>query len=574
MVIETQSENKTSSMKEFESLLNEDFKNRKFKENEIIQATVSEITKKHIVVDCKTKMEGMIPIEEFKNDNELDKLKVGSVIDVYLERIESFKGEIVVSREKARRMKAWQKMEKVFETKEELVGFITGKVKGGYICTVDGLPTFMPASQIDIRPSKKVDHLMNTPVKVIATKIDKKRGNVCTSRRAVLEKNKDAEAKEILKDLKEGDIIEDAKVRATTDWGIFLDINGLDALLHITDLSHGRVKKPADLVTIGQKIKVKITKIDPETNRISASVKALTEDPYENLEKKYKVGDIYTGTCQKLMDYGAFIKLEDGVEGLIHSSELSWVNKNIQPSKVLSVSQEVKVKIVSIDMAAKRISLSYKATLKNPLDDLKKKIGTVAEVKVKNVTDKAIFAEIENGVVGMIHYKEIAFDSNEGSLNNYKKNDLIKAKIIEIKDDKIRLSILALEKNPLDWFAENNKNVGDVITTTVQEVMKNGVKVYIGNEKKLLVTIKKSQLAKESNDQRPEIFQPGNKLDAAIAELDIPNRKISLSVKEAQIKEEKSLIKKFGKGASSSGATLKDIFNKALNIKGKKTKKD
>ena len=471
-------------------------------------------------------------------------------------------------------MKAWQKMEKVFETKEELVGFITGKVKGGYICTVDGLPTFMPASQIDIRPSKKVDHLMNTPVKVIATKIDKKRGNVCTSRRAVLEKNKDAEAKEILKDLKEGDIIEDAKVRATTDWGIFLDINGLDALLHITDLSHGRVKKPADLVTIGQKIKVKITKIDPETNRISASVKALTEDPYENLEKKYKVGDIYTGTCQKLMDYGAFIKLEDGVEGLIHSSELSWVNKNIQPSKVLSVSQEVKVKIVSIDMAAKRISLSYKATLKNPLDDLKKKIGTVAEVKVKNVTDKAIFAEIENGVVGMIHYKEIAFDSNEGSLNNYKKNDLIKAKIIEIKDDKIRLSILALEKNPLDWFAENNKNVGDVITTTVQEVMKNGVKVYIGNEKKLLVTIKKSQLAKESNDQRPEIFQPGNKLDAAIAELDIPNRKISLSVKEAQIKEEKSLIKKFGKGASSSGATLKDIFNKALNIKGKKTKKD
>jgi len=574
MVAETQSENKTSSMKEFEILLNEDFKNRKFKENEIIQATVTEITKKHIVVDCKTKMEGMIPIEEFKNDNELDKLEVGSVIDVYLERIESFKGEIVVSREKARRMKAWKKMEKVFETGEELVGFITGKVKGGYICTVDGLPTFMPASQIDIRPSKKVDHLMNTPVKVIATKIDKKRGNVCTSRRAVLEKNKDAEAKEILKDLKEGDIIEDAKVRATTDWGIFLDIHGLDALLHITDLSHGRVKKPADLVTIGQKIKVKITKIDPETNRISASVKALTEDPYENLEKKYKVGEIYTGTCQKLMDYGAFVKLEDGVEGLIHSSELSWVNKNIQPSKVLSVSQEIKVKIVSIDMAAKRISLSFKATLKNPLDDLKEKIGTVAEVKVKNVTDKAIFAEIENGIVGMIHYKEIAFDSNEDSLKNYKKNDLIKAKIIEIKDDKIRLSILALEKNPLDWFVENNRKVGDVITTTVQEVMKNGVKVNIGNEKKLLVTIKRSQLAKESSDQRPEIFQPGNKLDAAIAELDIPSRKISLSVKEAQIKEEKSLIRKFGKGASSSGATLKDIFNKALNIKSKKTKKD
>ncbi len=573
MAVETRSQNKSSSLKEFESLLNEDFKRRKFKENEIIKATVSEITKKHIVVDCKTKMEGMIPIEEFKNDNELENLKVGSEIDVYLERIESFKGEIIVSREKARRVKAWKKMEKVFETKEELVGYITGRVKGGFICNVEGLPTFMPASQIDIRPTKKVDHLMNIPIKVIATKIDKKRGNVCTSRRAVLEKNKDAEVKEILKDLKEGDIIEDAKVRATTDWGIFLDINGLDALLHITDLSHGRVKKPADLVTIGQKIKVKITKIDPETNRISASVKALTEDPYANLEKKYKVGEIYTGICQKLMDYGAFIKLEDGVEGLIHNSELSWQNKNIQPSKVLSVSQEVKVKIVAIDLAAKRISLSYKATEKNPFEDLKDKLGSVVEGKIKNVTDKAIFMEIENGITGMIHYKEIAFNANEEILKNYKKNDVIKAKIIEVKDEKVRLSILALEKNPLEWFKENKKKVGDIITTTVQEVMKNGVKVYVGNEKKLLVTIKKSHLAKEVSDQRPEIFQPGNKLDAAIVELDVTTRKISLSVKEAQIKEEKSLVKKFGKGASSSGATLKDIFNKALNIKKKTTKK-
>ncbi len=573
MAVEASSQNKSNSLKEFESLLNEDFKRRKFKENEIIKATVSEITKKHIVVDCKTKMEGMIPIEEFKNDNELEKLKVGSEIDVYLERIESFKGEIIVSREKARRVKAWKKMEKVFETKEELVGYITGRVKGGFICNVEGLPTFMPASQIDIRPTKKVDHLMNTPIKVIATKIDKKRGNVCTSRRAVLEKNKDAEVKEILKDLKEGDIIEDAKVRATTDWGIFLDINGLDALLHITDLSHGRVKKPADLVTIGQKIKVKITKIDPETNRISASVKALTEDPYANLEKKYKVGEIYSGVCQKLMDYGVFVKLEDGVEGLIHNSELSWSNKNIQPSKVLSVSQEIKVKIVAIDLAAKRISLSYKATEKNPFEDLKEKIGNVVEAKVKNVTDKAIFVEIESGITGMIHYKEISFNANEEVLKNYKKNDLVKAKIIEVKDEKVRLSILALEKNPLEWFKENNKKIGDIITTTVQEVMKNGVRVYVGNEKKLLVTIKKSHLAKEISDQRPEIFQPGNKLDAAIVDLDIVGRKISLSVKEAQIKEEKSLVKKFGKGASSSGATLKDIFNKALNIKKKTTKK-
>ena len=337
MVAEALTKNKSSSIQEFENLLNEDFKDRKLKEGEIIKATVTEITKNFIVVDCKAKMEGMIPVEEFKNDKELDDLKVGSVIEVFLERIESFKGEIVISRDKARRMNAWKKMEKVFETGEELTGYITGRIKGGYLCTVDGLPTFMPQSQIDIRPLKKVDHLMNVPVKVIATRIDKNRGNVCTSRRAVLEKSKNAEVAEILKNLSEGDIIDNVKVKATTDWGIFLDINGIDALLHVSDLSHGRVKKPSDLVTIGQTMKVKITKIDPKTNRVSASVKALTEDPYENLTKNYKVGEIYEGTCTKLMDYGIFVRLQEGVEGLIHNSELSWTNRNIQPSKVLSV---------------------------------------------------------------------------------------------------------------------------------------------------------------------------------------------------------------------------------------------
>ena len=286
MVVELRPDNsKSSSNKEFESLLDKDFKDRKLKENEIIKATVTEITKNFIVVDCKAKMEGMIPVEEFKNDNELEKLKVGSTIEVYLERIESFRGEIVISREKARRMTAWKKMERVFETKEELTGYITGRVKGGFICTVDGLPTFMPASQVDVRPLKRVDHLMNTPIKVIATRIDKNRGNVCTSRRAVLEKSKNAEILEALKNIKEGDIVDNAKVKAITDWGIFLDINGIDALLHVSDLSYGRVKKPSDLVSIGQKLKVKLTKIDTKTNRVSASVKALTEDPYESFKK-------------------------------------------------------------------------------------------------------------------------------------------------------------------------------------------------------------------------------------------------------------------------------------------------
>ena len=558
--------------KEFQSLLEKDFKDRKLKENEVIKATVTEITKNFIVVDCKAKMEGMIPIEEFKNDDELSKLKVGSSIDVYLERIESFKGEIIISRDKARKMKAWKKMEKVFDTQEEMTGYITGKVKGGFIATVEGLPCFMPSSQIDVRPLKKIDHLMNTPVKVIATRIDKNRGNVCVSRRAVLEKSKNAEILEALKNIKEGDIVEDAIVKATTDWGIFLDIKGIDALLHVSDLSHGRVKKPSDLVNIGQKLKVKITKIDEKTNRVSASVKALTEDPYANIEKKYKIGEIYEGIVTKIMDYGCFVKIEDGIEGLIHNSELDWTNRNIKPSKVLSVSQKIKFKIVTIDKETKRVSLSYKATLDNPWNKIKDLVGKEVKVKVNNVTDKAIFADLlDFGLTGMLHYKEISYEENAEDLKKFKKNDVLAVKVLEIKDDKIKLSKRALEKDPLDWFKDNNKKIGNIITTRIHQVLKTGVKVAIDKDKKLIVNIKKADLAKDSADARPEVFSPGNALDAKITDLDFTSRKIKLSVKAAQIDEEKSLIAKFGDGATKSGATLKGIFEKAI---GKKKKKD
>ena len=573
MSTEQEIKNNNSLKKEFQNLLDQDFKDRKLKENEIIKATVTEITKSFIVVDCKAKMEGMIPIEEFKNDDELKKLKVGSQIDVYLERIESFKGEIIISRDKARKMKAWKKMEKVFETQEEMTGYITGKVKGGFIANVEGLPCFMPSSQIDVRPLKKVDHLMNTPVKVIATRIDKNRGNVCVSRRAVLEKSKNAEITEALKNIKENDVIDNAIVKATTDWGIFLDINGIDALLHVSDLSHGRVKKPSDLVTIGQKLKVKITKIDSKTNRVSASVKALTEDPYANIEKKYKVGEFYEGVVTKIMDYGCFVKIEDGIEGLIHNSELDWTNRNVKPSKVLSVSQNIKFKIVNIDKDTKRVSLSYKATLDNPWEKIKDKINKEVKIKINNITDKAIFGElIDSGLAGMLHYKEISYDENIEDLKKFKKNDKLTVKIIEIKDDKIRFSKRALDKDPLDWFRENNKKIGDVITTRIHEVLKTGVKVSIDKDKKLIVTIRKADLAKDTADARPEVFSRGNVLDAKITDLDLKLRKIKLSVKAAQIDEEKSLIAKFGEGATKSGATLKGIFEKAIGKKGKKEK--
>ena len=561
-----------SLSKEFQNLLDKDFENRKLKENEIIKGTISEITKNFVVVDCKAKMEGMIPIEEFKFDDEISKVKVGSNIDVFLERIESYKGEIVVSREKARKLKAWKKLEKVFETQEEMTGYITGKVKGGYITMVESLPCFMPASQIDLRPLKKIDHLLNTPIKVVATRIDKNRGNVCVSRRAVLEKSKNAEITEALKNIKEGDVVDDALVKATTDWGIFLEINGIDALLHVSDLSHGRVKKPAELVSIGQKIKVKITKIDKITNRVSASVKALTEDPYHNIDKKYIVGNVYEGVVTKIMDYGCFVKIEEGIEGLIHQSELDWTNKNIKPNKILSASQKIKFKIVNIDKETKRISLSYKATLRNPWEEIKQKLGKEVDIKVTNVTDKSIFGEInETKLIGMMHYKEISYQENIENLKKFKKGDIIKVKVIDIKDDKIRFSKRAMEKDPMDWFKDNRKKIGDIITTRVHEVLKSAVKVAVDQEKKLIFTIKKNELAKDSADARPEVFSKDNALDAKIIELDFENRKVKLSVKAAQIDEEKSLIKKFGEGATKSGATLAGIFKTAL---GKKDKKD
>ena len=571
--METEPEQVKSSLKEFQNLLDKDFKNRELKENQIIKGTVSEITKNYIIVDCKAKMEAMIPIEEFKNDDEISKIKIGSQIDVFLEKIESFKGEIIVSRDKARKMKAWKKLEKVFETQEELTGYITGKVKGGFITTVDGLPCFMPSSQIDVRPLKKIDHLLNTPVKVIATRIDKNRGNVCVSRRAVLEKSKNAEIAEAIKSIKEGDIVEDAIVKATTDWGIFLDINGIDALLHVSDLSHGRVKKPSDLVTINQKLKVKIIKIDKETNRVSASIKALTENPYDNIEQKYKIGESYEGQVIKIMDYGCFVKLEDGIEGLIHNSELDWTNRNIKPSKIISIGQNINFKIVNIDKDTKRISLSHKSTLPNPWDKIRKNIGEVVKIKINNITDKAIFGEIiENKLSGMLHYKEISYNESIENLKKFKKNEIIEVKIIEVKDEKIRFSKRALESDPLDWFKNNDKKVGDVITTRIHEVLKTGVKVTIDNEKKIIVTIRKTDLAIDSADARPEVFSKDNALDAKITELDLPNRKIKLSVKAAQLDEQKSLIAKFGEGATKSGATLKGIFEKAIGKKNKKEK--
>ncbi len=567
---------KKESIKEFENLLKEDFKKRDLKEGNIIKAIVSEIGKKHVFVDLKAKSEGIIPIEEFKISKELQDLKIGSKIDVYLERIETFKGEIIVSREKARRMSSWKKMEKAFQTQEEVEGIITNKVKGGMVVNIESCLCFLPGSQIDTKPLKNIDHLMNVPLKFLCVKLDKARGNIVVSRRAILEKNKNQDLEKILSKIKEGDIVE-GQVKAILDWGAFLDLDGADALLHVTDLSYSRVKKTSDLLSIGQTVKCKIIKIDTETKRISCGIKQMHADPYKDLNKKYKVDKIYKGIVTKCVDYGAFVKLEEGLEGLVHQSELSWTKKNIQTNKVLSPSQEIEVKVIELDMEKKRISLSYKQCLENPWNSFLNKtpVGSIIDAKVTNISDFALFVSLGNSeLVGMIHYKDLSWNESEKNLENFKKNEVIKAKILEFdkEKEKIRLGVKQLEKDPFDYFS--NKNNGDVVTATVKEVLKNGIKVFVGKDENSIFTIKKSELAKDIENCRPEIFNKGNKVDCMITGLNNEKRSVFLSIKELEIKNEKIAIKKYGKDGTSSGQMLGDILGKVLGKKKKKTIKE
>lgn len=570
-------ETKKNNIKEFESLLNEDFKKRDLKEGNIIKATVSEIGKKHVFVDLKAKSEGVIPIEEFKISKEIDKLKIGSQIDVYLERIETFKGEIIVSREKARRMSSWKKMEKAFQTQKEVEGVITSRVKGGMVVNIDSCLCFLPGSQIDTKPLKNFDHLMNTPLKFLCVKLDKVRGNIVVSRRAILEKNKNADIEKILKEIKEGDIVQ-AQVRAIVDWGCFLEYKGCDMLLHVTDIAYSRVKKPAEVLSLGQKVKVKIIKIDAETKRISCGIKQMSADPYKNIEKKYKINEVYNGVVTKCVDYGVFVKLEEGLEGLVHQSELSYLRKNIQPSKVLSPSQEIKVKVIELDSEKRRISLSFKQTLQNPWDAFIKKypVGSTVNTKVTNISDFGVFVLIDSSeLVGMIHYKDISWNESDQDLKKFKKDQSIKAKILEIDKDKekVRLGIRQLEKDPFEYFSD--KNDRDVITATVEEVLKNGIRVQVGNDTKMPLSfmIKKSDLAKEKENCRPEVFNKGNKVDCMIVGLEKDKRKASLSIKELEIQNEKIAIKKYGKDGTSSGQILGDILGKAFGRKKTTSKK-
>ena len=562
-------QDKSKSHKEFEKLLSEDLGNRKFKEGEITTGTIEEIGKKFVFVDLGLKSSGAIPIDEFKLTKEIDKIEIGSKIDVFLEKIENKNGEIVISREKARRAKSWKKMEKAFENKEEVKGTIISRVKGGFCVNVDSCLCFLPASQVDLRPIKNFDHLMKTPQTFECVKLDKKRGNIVLSRRAVIERIRNKDKNKIISKLKVGDIVQ-GLVKNITDWGVFIDLNGVDALLHITDISWSRISKPSELLSLGQSVKVKITKIEPVKLKISVSIKNLTEDPYLTIINKYKIGKIYPAIITKVQDYGCFAKLEDGLEGLIHQSELSWTKKNIHPGKILSTSQKVDVQLLEKDIEKRRLSLSYKNTLVNPwkkfTDDFK--VGDVSEGIIKNITDYGLFVSIKNTELdGLIHYKDLNWSEKESELEKYNKNQSIKFKILEIntKEEKIRLGIKQLAEDPFDFFT--NKNVSDIVTGVVQSSSQNGIYLQVG-KKNLIILIKKNQLAKEVENQRPARFVRGDKLDALITELDKEKRKVSLSIKALEEKQTKEAVKKYG--SKDSGGVLGEILGPLLDRKKKK----
>jgi len=564
-------QDKSKSNKEFEKLLSEDLGNRKFKEGEITTGTVEEIGKKFVFIDLGLKSSGAIPLEEFKLTKEIDKIEVGSKIEVLLEKIENKNGEIVISREKARRAKSWKKMEKAFENKEEVTGIIISRVKGGFCVNVDSCLCFLPASQLDLRPIKNFDHLMKTPQTFECVKLDKKRGNIVLSRRAVIEKIRNKDKNKIISKLKEGDIVQGI-VKNLTDWGVFIDLNGVDALLHITDISWSRINKPSELLSLGQSIKVKITKIEPVKLKISVSIKHLTKDPYATTINKYEIGKIYPATITKVQDYGCFAKLEDGLEGLIHQSELSWTKKNIHPGKILSTSQKVNVQLLEKDVEKKRLSLSYKNTLVNPWKKFSEdfKVGDQSEGSIKNITDYGLFVSIKNTELdGLIHYKDLSWSENDSELEKYKKNQLIKFKILEIndKEEKIRLGIKQLGDDPFEFFM--NKNVSDIVTGIVQNSAPNGIYLQLG-KKNLSILIKKNQLAKELENQRPTRFVKGDKLDALITELDKEKRKVSLSIKALEEIQTKEAVKKYG--SKDSGGVLGEILGPLLVKKNKKKK--
>jgi small subunit ribosomal protein S1 len=559
---------------DFAALLNETLGNDDTFEGSVIKGKITAIEKDLAVIDVGLKMEGRVPLREFSLPGKPADLKVGDTVEVYLERIENALGEAVLSREKARREESWTRLEEKFNAKEQVEGVIFNKVKGGFTVDLDGAVAFLPGSQVDVRPVRDIGPLMHSPQPFKILKMDRRRGNIVVSRREILEATRAEQRSEIVARLAEGQVI-DGVVKNITDYGAFIDLGGIDGLLHVTDMAWRRVNHPSEIVNVGDTVKVQIVRINPETQRISLGMKQLQADPWSGIELKYPVGARFKGTVTNIADYGAFVELEPGVEGLIHVSEMSWTKKNIHPGKIVSTSQQVEVQILEVDALKRRISLGLKQTQDNPWEVFlaAHPKGSVVEGPIRNITEFGLFVGLDGGVDGMVHLSDLDWNkSGDEAIKDYKKGDMVKAVVLDVDGQKERISlgIKQVGGDPLEAVGKLRK--GSQVTCEVLAVQDGGIEVKLADTD-ITTFIKRSELSRDRSEQRPERFNVGDKVDAAVTNVDRNSRRITVSIKALEIAEEKQAVAQYG--SSDSGASLGDIFKAAIKKKeGGEEKKD
>src|SRR5919107_1825365 len=557
------------SREDFAAMLEQSFDQGNLQEGSVIKGTVVGIEKDLAVIDVGLKTEGRVALREFAGPGRQNEIKIGDTVEVYLERVENALGEAVLSRDKARREESWVKLEELYNANQRVEGIIFNQVKGGFTVDLEGAVAFLPRSQVDIRPIRDIGPLMNVPQPFEILKMDKRRGNIVVSRRAILEESRAEQRSEIVQQLEEGQIV-DGVVKNITDYGAFVDLGGIDGLLHVTDIAWRRVNHPTEVLNIGQQVKVKIIKINHETHRISLGMKQLLDDPWQGIEAKYPLNARFTGRVTNITDYGAFVELEPGIEGLIHVSEMSWTKKNMHPGKIVSTSQEVEVQVLEVDSVKRRISLGLKQTMRNPWEVFVEKfpVGSTVEGEVKNKTEFGLFLGLEGDVDGMVHLSDLDWKlPGEQVIDNFKKGDMVKAIVLDVDVEKERIS-LGVKQLEGDPFAEpGDVKKGAVVTCEVLEVKEGGIDVKIvGTD--FTTFIKRSELARDRNDQRAERFAVGEKVDARVIQFDKKARKVQVSIKALEVAEEKEAIAQYG--SSDSGATLGDILGTALKNRDSK----
>ena len=551
---------------EFAALLEESFGDNDVLEGAVVKGTITAIEKDLAVIDVGLKVEGRVPLREFGAKAKDGTMKPGDVVEVMVKRIENAMGEAVLSREDARREESWIKLEVQFGNEEKVEGIIFNQVKGGFTVDLDGATAFLPRSQVDIRPVRDVTPLMNTPQPFLILKMDKRRGNIVVSRRSVLEESRAEQRSEIVQNLEEGQVVEGV-VKNVTDYGAFVDLGGIDGLLHVTDMAWRRVNHPSEILTIGESVKVQIIRVNQDTHRISLGMKQLESDPWGLVETKYPLQSKVTGRVTNITDYGAFVEIEPGIEGLIHVSEMSWTKKNIHPGKIVSTSQEVEVVVLEVDPSKRRISLGLKQTLENPWVEFADKFvkGTEVEGEVKNKTEFGLFIGLEGDVDGMVHLSDLDWNrSGEEAIEDYNKGDMVKAVVLEVDIEKGRIS-LGIKQVGGDPIAEGAQSgtlrKGVVVTCEVIEVKDGGLEVTLADGD-ISSFIKRADLSRDRDEQRPERFSVGQKVDARITQFDKKSRRIAVSIKALEIAEEKEAVAQYG--STDSGASLGDILGAAL----------